>query len=108
MLDENGKPMIPISAAEFAREVGLTRCQVNHWVTRGYLNDDGERIHVKPFGHRKVGGRKFPVYLRSDLSAAEKATRDRAPTLRREPTIAAHQLMKRPHLASQLRREAAA
>lgn len=109
MYDENeDRVRIGISAAAYAKEVGLDRSQINRWVTRGYLNADGERIHVVPVGERKAGKRTYRVYDRGDLAAAELATRHRAPTLRGEPSIAAHQLMKRPHLASQLKRASAA
>ena len=109
MYDENeDRVRIGISAAAYAKEVGIDRSQINRWATRGYLNADGERVHVTPVGYRKVGKRKYPVYELADLAEAERATRDRAPTLRGEPAIAARQLMKRPHLASQLKREAAA
>lgn len=79
-----------VSAAEYARRNHLDRAVVNTWRTRGYLNQDGERVYVEPRGEIKVGKRTYPVYLWTDLAAAERATRYRAKT-RRDPILAADQ-----------------
>lgn len=86
-----------VSAAQFAREIGIHRSRINKWVTRGYIDADGQRVHVKPRGEIRVGRRKYPVYVWGELAAAEQATRGRAP-LRGNDMIAAVQLRDRPHL----------
>lgn len=91
------RPGDAVTATQFARELGFNRSVVNTWVTRGYLDEDGERVYVKARGRIWQQGRWVPVYLWKDLTAAEKATRGRA-RLRRNIYLASYQVRDRPHL----------
>jgi hypothetical protein len=75
------------TAAEFARRVGIDRSRINAWRTRGYLDEHGQRVRIKPCGTLPNGR---PVYLAADLEDAEHATRYRAPN-RGNEVIAADQ-----------------
>jgi len=76
------------TAAQFANDRGLHRSVVNAWRTRGYLNEDGERVFITPRGEACIKGRIVPVYLVEDLAAAERATRDKGGHDRRDPILA--------------------
>lgn len=99
------RPGDAVTAAEFARERHLDRSIVNRWRERGYLDQDGNRIYIKPRGKIQRGSRTYPVYLVSELAAAELATRPRAKE-RRDPILACSQRQMRARRAE--RREAAA
>lgn len=90
MLPNDDEPKIgdACTAADFARRRDLHRCIVNSWRTRGYLNKDGERVYIKPRGEALIKGRIVPVYLVSDLAAAELATRPKGGHNRKDPILA--------------------
>lgn len=91
------RPGDAVTAAQFVKEIGYDVSVVSRWTTRGYLNEDGERVYVKPSGRIWSRGRWVAVYLWKDLGAAEKATRGRA-KLRRNIYLASYQVRDRPHL----------
>lgn len=104
--DDELRPGDAVTAAQYAQAVGLDSSAVRRWTTRGYLDDEGTRHHLKPSGSIWLRGRWVNVYLWNDLSAAEKATRARA-KLRRNLFLAIDQVRHRPHLDHRARNQAA-
>jgi hypothetical protein len=80
-----------VTAAEFTGPRGLDRHIVNRWRERGYLDSDGNRVYVQPRGHIRRGTRTYPVYLVTDLAAAELATRGKGGHNRRDTALAVSQ-----------------
>lgn len=85
---EHLRPGDAVTASDFCRRRKLDRHIVNRWRERGYLDKDGNRVYVKPAGEIRRGKRIFPVYLMSDLAAAELATRGKGGHDRRDPILA--------------------
>lgn len=77
----------PITAAQYADEKHIHPSTISRWVSRGYLNADGERVYLKPRWKMWINGRLQDVYHRADLAAAELATRPKGGRLRQDPVL---------------------